>query len=89
MAASSIEASLTQVITFSECFGMFSTIVSLLVVSFGRLLCNFGIIGVVVWVVSGYFHYRVSQLNFLWQWSEDNHIFFLVWWVLFSVGEIY
>ena len=68
---------------------MFSTIVSLLIVSFGGLLCNFGSIGVVVWVVSGYFDYRVSWLNFLWQWSEDNYIFFLVWWVLFGVCEVY
>ena len=90
MSASSIEASLTQSLTFSKSFGLFSAVISLLVVPFGRLLCNFGdLVSVILGVISGCSNYRMSWLYFLWQWSEGNSVFFLVWWILYGVGEVH
>ena len=54
VSASSIEASLAQSLTFSKSFRLFSTVVSLLVVPFGRLLCHFGDLGgIILGVISG------------------------------------
>lgn len=89
MSTSSVETSLTQSLTFSKSFGLFSTVVSLLVVSFGSLLCNFGDLGgIIMVVISGASDNRMSRLYLL-QWSENNPSFFFVWWVLYGGCEIH
>lgn len=90
MSTSSIEASLTESLTFPESFGLFSTIVSLLVVPFGGLLCNFWDFGsVTLRVMNGASDNRMSRLDFLWQWSESNSVFFFALWILHGGRKVH
>lgn len=90
MSTSSIEASLTESLTFPESFGLFPSIAFLLVVPLGSLLCNFRDFGsVILGVIAGASDNRMSGLNLLWQWSECNSVFFFMLGALYGVCKVH